>query len=42
MIHVGQTSWNATEEAFWQQDAMLELHNNDALWAYAMRASEEL
>ena len=30
------------KEAHWQQDAMLELHNDDALWVHAMRASEEL
>ena len=33
VIHAGQHSWDAAEEAHWQQDAMLELHNDDALWA---------
>ena len=33
---------DAAKEAHWKQDAMFELHNNDALWAYLMRASEEL
>ena len=42
MIHAGQTSWDAAEEARWKQDAMPELHNDDALWAFALRASEEL
>ena len=42
VIQVGQQSWNTAEEAHWRQDAMPELHNNDALWAYLMRASEEL
>ena len=42
VICAGQTSWDATEEACWKQDAMLELHNNNALWAFALRASEEL
>ena len=42
VIRAGQSSWNAAEEARWQQDAMPELHNDDALWAYVMRASEEL
>ena len=41
VIRVGQTSWDAAEQARWRQDAMPELHNDDALWAYAMRASEE-
>ena len=41
VIHARQMSWNAAEQARWQQDAMPELHNNDVLWAYAMRASEE-
>ena len=39
---MGQQSWDAVEEARWKQDAMPELHNDDALWAYLMRASEEL
>ena len=39
---MGQQSWNAAEEAHWKQDAMPELYNDDALWAYLMRASEEL
>ena len=42
VIHAGQTSWDAREEACWQQDLMDKLHNGDALWAYVMRASEEL
>ena len=42
MICAGQTSWNAAEEACWKQDDMPELHNDNALWAFAMRASEEL
>ena len=42
VICAGQTSWDAAEEARWKQDAILELHNNDALWAFALRASEEL
>ena len=42
VIHAGQTSWNAAEEARWKQDDMAELHNDDALWAFSMRASEEL
>ena len=42
MTCAGQTSWDAREEARWQQDLMDELHNNDALWAYVMRVSEEL
>ena len=41
-ICAGQTSWDAREEAHWQQDVMDELHNNNALWAYVMRVSEEL
>ena len=39
---MGQQSWDATEEARWKQDAMPGLHNNDTLWAFLMRASEEL
>ena len=39
---MGQQSWNTAEEARWRQDAMPELHNDNALWAYLMRASEEL
>ena len=39
---MGQQSWNAAEEACWRQDAMPDLRNDDALWAYLMRASEEL
>ena len=42
VICVGQTSWDAAEEANWRQDAMLELHNDDTLWAFTLRASEEL
>ena len=42
VICAGQTSWDAAEEARWRQDAMPELHNNNALWAFALRASEEL
>ena len=41
VIRVGQTLWDAAEQARWRQDAMPEVHNDDALWAYAMRASEE-
>ena len=41
IIHAGQVQWDAAEEACWKQDAMPELHNDDALWAYALRASEE-
>ena len=42
VICAGQMSWDAAEEAHWRQDAMPELHNDDALWAFALRASEEL
>ena len=42
VIQAGQQSWDAAKEAHWKQDAMPELHNDDALWAYLMRASEEL
>ena len=31
----------AAEEAHRKQDAMPELHNDDALWAYTLRASKE-
>ena len=41
MIRAGQISWDTAEEARWKQDAMPELHNDNALWAFAMRASEE-
>ena len=41
MIRARQISWDTAEEARWKQDAMPELHNDDALWAFAMRASEE-
>ena len=41
VIRAGQISWDTAEEARWKQDAMPELHNDDALWAFAMRASEE-
>ena len=41
IIRTGQVQWDAAEEARWKQDAMPELHNDDALWAYALRASEE-
>ena len=41
VIRAGQTSWDAAEQYRWRQDAMPELHNDDALWAFAMRASEE-
>ena len=41
VIRTGQVQWDAAEEARWRQDAMPELHNNDALWAYTLRASEE-
>ena len=36
VIHTGQVRWDAAEEARWKQDAMPELHNDDALWAYAL------
>ena len=39
---MGQQSWDTAKEAYWKQDAMPELHNDDALWAYLMQASEEL
>ena len=39
---MGQQPWDAAEEAHWKQDAMPELHNDNALWAYLMQASEEL
>ena len=39
---MGQQSWDTAKEACWKQDAMPELHNDDALWAYLMQASEEL
>ena len=42
VICAGQMSWDAAEEACWRQDAMLELHNDDTLWAFTLRASEEL
>ena len=42
VICVGHTTWDAAEEAHWKQDAMIELHNDSVLWAFAMRASEEL
>ena len=42
VIRAGQTTWDVAEEAHWKQDAMPELHNDDTLWAFAMRASEEL
>ena len=41
VICAGQTSWDIMEEAHWKQDTMPELNNNDTLWAFAMRASEE-
>ena len=41
VIRAGQISWDAAEEARWKQDVMPELHNDDTLWAFAMRASEE-
>ena len=41
VICAGQTSWDVAEEARWKQDMMPELHNDNALWAFAMRASEE-
>ena len=41
VIHAGQVCWDAAEEAHWKQDVMPELHNDDALWAYSLRASEE-
>ena len=41
VIRAGQMSWDVAEEARWKQDIMPELHNNDALWAFTMRASEE-
>ena len=42
VIRAGQQSWDTAEEAHWKQDAMPELHNDDALWAFLMRVSEEL
>ena len=42
VICAGQMSWDAAEEAHWRQDAISELHNDDTLWAFALRASEEL
>ena len=42
VIRAGQTSWNTAEEACWKQDDMPELHNDNALWVFAMRVSEEL
>ena len=42
VICAGQMSWDAAEEARWRQDAMPELHNDNALWAFTLRASEEL
>ena len=42
VICAGQSSWDAAEEAHWRQDAMPELHNNDTLWVFTLRASEEL
>ena len=42
VICAGQTSWGAAEEAHWRQDAMPELHNDNTLWAFTLRASEEL
>ena len=41
VIRAGQLSWDTAEEARWKQDTMPELHNDDALWAFAMRALEE-
>ena len=41
VIREGQISWDTAEEACWKQDAMPELHNDNALWAFAMRVSEE-
>ena len=41
VIRAGQVCWDAAEEACWKQDAMPELHNDDALWAYVLRVSEE-
>ena len=41
VIRAGQISWDTAEEAHWKQDTMPELHNDDALWAFAMRALEE-
>ena len=41
VICAGQVHWDAAEEACWKQDVMPELHNDDALWAYSLRASEE-
>ena len=42
VIHAGQMSWDAAEQAHWHQDVMDKLHNDDALWAFALRASDEL
>ena len=41
IICAGQVRWDTAEEARWKQDAMPELHNDNALWAYALRASKE-
>ena len=41
VIHTGQIHWDAAEEARWKQDTMPELHNDDMLWAYSLRASKE-
>ena len=41
VICAGQVCWDAAEEAHWKQDAMPELHNDNALWVYSLRASEE-
>ena len=42
VICAGQLSWDPVEQAHWCQDLMEELHNDDILWAFAVRASEEL
>ena len=42
VIRAGQHSWDAAKEARWKQDAMPELHNDNALWAFLMQASEEM
>ena len=41
VICAGQVRWDAAEEACWKQDRMPELHNDDALWVYSLRVSEE-
>ena len=42
VIQASQQSWDAAKEAHWKQDAIPELHNDDALWAFLMQVSKEL